>query len=612
MEEASSITSGSPVLSPERSNVSTPTNKSFRGYTHVIDQSPLGPYEEEDPLKSPEVRQGLASNVPTTTTPTPTTTTPTPTATTTTNTPITPNDLDVQTEGENENRSETLQSQITCVTPTPTRRAPRGIDHWATSTTRYLKISNINPRFPTADLYKYLAEVGDVEEYNTSRLLSDGICVISYFDLRDAIACYMKCKAEYNMWILQFCSPAYFDMLGVHTNRRGDNRSADVVCSVGSGPRLSKPAGPLYARLRDFGAIEKFKTLRRDKKPTFFVAFAEHRIASNVVDVLDGQYLMGYHLRATIFAPERSSGLDPFSVETKEELMLSYVDKPTGAQIYSPLPIRPVLDTNLGYGYGPATHNPIFPEARPASPGNHSDTESEDVCGDLFTDPRVLLPVSTPKPKLLPCKPDCVHRLAAERKLKSPTVFDNSLLLPGKNVIDLDRIARGLDTRTTVMLRNIPNKVDQATLKDYVDETSRGLYNFLYLRIDFRNICNVGYAFINFLDPLDIIDFVKEKSGTRWNKFNSEKVLDVTYANIQGIDQLVEKFRNSSVMDQDPAYRPKLFHSAGPMAGQEMTFPPANNILKKCRSVSAAQQIGLFAPKLQPGSKGIWRRRGTD
>ncbi|KAI5820212.1 RNA recognition motif 2, partial [Pyronema omphalodes] len=113
-----------------------------------------------------------------------------------------------------------------------------------------------------------------------------------------------------------------------------------------------------------------------------------------------------------------------------------------------------------------------------------------------------------------------------------------------------------LDTRTTVMLRNIPNKVDQETLKSYIDETSRGLYNFLYLRIDFRNICNVGYAFINFLDVIsNVLQFVKAKSGTRWNKFNSEKVLDVTYANIQGIDQLVEKFRNSSVMDQDPAYR---------------------------------------------------------
>lgn len=66
------------------------------------------------------------------------------------------------------------------------------------------------------------------------------------------------------------------------------------------------------------------------------------------------------------------------------------------------------------------------------------------------------------------------------------------------------------------MLRNIPNKVDQLTLKEYIDETSKGLYNFLYLRIDFRNICNVGYAFINFVDPIDIVDFVKAKSGTRW------------------------------------------------------------------------------------------------
>ncbi|KAI5790834.1 hypothetical protein FPQ18DRAFT_260158 [Pyronema domesticum] len=62
-------------------------------------------------------------------------------------------------------------------------------------------------------------------------------------------------------------------------------------------------------------------------------------------------------------------------------------------------------------------------------------------------------------------------------------------------------------------------------------------------------------------------------------------------------------------MDQDPAYRPKLFHSSGPLAGTEMEFPPANNILKKCRSISAAQQIGLFAPKLSAASKGVWRKR---
>ncbi|CAO1604063.1 hypothetical protein XANCAGTX0491_007629 [Xanthoria calcicola] len=68
------------------------------------------------------------------------------------------------------------------------------------------------------------------------------------------------------------------------------------------------------------------------------------------------------------------------------------------------------------------------------------------------------------------------------------------------NVVDINRIRKGADVRTTIMLRNIPNKIDQAMLKDIVDETSWGRYDFMYLRIDFANNCNVGYAFINFED----------------------------------------------------------------------------------------------------------------
>lgn len=51
--------------------------------------------------------------------------------------------------------------------------------------------------------------------------------------------------------------------------------------------------------------------------------------------------------------------------------------------------------------------------------------------------------------------------------------------LPKNNVVDIDRIALGLDTRTTLMLRNIPNKVDQQMLKDYVDVTNKNTYDFL-------------------------------------------------------------------------------------------------------------------------------------
>ena len=66
------------------------------------------------------------------------------------------------------------------------------------------------------------------------------------------------------------------------------------------------------------------------------------------------------------------------------------------------------------------------------------------------------------------------------------------------------------------MLRNLPNKIDQAMLKGILNETSFGEYDFMNLRIHFANDCNVGYAFINFVDPLAIIPFALARAGQRW------------------------------------------------------------------------------------------------
>jgi hypothetical protein len=106
------------------------------------------------------------------------------------------------------------------------------------------------------------------------------------------------------------------------------------------------------------------------------------------------------------------------------------------------------------------------------------------------------------------------------------------------------------------MLRNIPNRIDQPMLKQIIDDTSFGKFDFMYLRIDFTNNCNVGYAFINFQLPEDIIPFVMSIVGQRWA--NSDKVAEVSYATMQGRETLVQKFRNSSVMNEAPASRPKV------------------------------------------------------
>lgn len=53
-------------------------------------------------------------------------------------------------------------------------------------------------------------------------------------------------------------------------------------------------------------------------------------------------------------------------------------------------------------------------------------------------------------------------------------------------VIKLDFIAQGRDERTTVMIKNIPNKYTQKMLLHAIDKKFAKTYDFLYLPIDFK------------------------------------------------------------------------------------------------------------------------------
>ncbi|KAF2404154.1 hypothetical protein EJ06DRAFT_189693 [Trichodelitschia bisporula] len=179
-----------------------------------------------------------------------------------------------------------------------------------------------------------------------------------------------------------------------------------------------------------------------------------------------------------------------------------------------------------------------------------------------------------------------------------------------------ERIRQGLDVRTTVMIRNIPNKVDAAMFKDIIDESSWGKYDFSYLRIDFKNQCNVGYAFVNLIKPEYIIGLFDQLVGKRWNVYNSDKVAEMCYATIQGRDCLIEKFRNSSVMCEWAPHRAKLWYTEvdGQLCGSEAPFPGPTNLQKVRtrvlpfsrqmtdsqqlqRSKDNAAEIGLFPPR---------------
>ncbi|KAG2434774.1 hypothetical protein HXX76_007659 [Chlamydomonas incerta] len=137
--------------------------------------------------------------------------------------------------------------------------------------------------------------------------------------------------------------------------------------------------------------------------------------------------------------------------------------------------------------------------------------------------------------------------------------------------LDAVKIRSGEDKRTTLMIKNIPNKYTQKMLLATIDEQFRGTYDFFYLPIDFKNKCNVGYAFINMINPFDIIALVERFNNRRWERFNSEKVCSISYARIQGRAALVAHFQNSSLMHEDKRCRPILFTANG----TETTDPDA-------------------------------------
>ncbi|CAN1847205.1 Protein MEI2-like 5 [Linum perenne] len=105
-----------------------------------------------------------------------------------------------------------------------------------------------------------------------------------------------------------------------------------------------------------------------------------------------------------------------------------------------------------------------------------------------------------------------------------------------------------------------------------IDEKHRGTYDFIYLPIDFKNKCNVGYAFINMVSPSHIIPFYEAFNGKKWEKFNSEKVASLAYARIQGKTALVNHFQNSSLMNEDKRCRPILFRSDGQELVDQVEF----------------------------------------
>eukprot|EP00931_Biecheleriopsis_adriatica_P108112 TRINITY_DN82450_c0_g1_i1.p1 TRINITY_DN82450_c0_g1~~TRINITY_DN82450_c0_g1_i1.p1 ORF type:complete len:354 (+),score=72.66 TRINITY_DN82450_c0_g1_i1:92-1063(+) len=166
---------------------------------------------------------------------------------------------------------------------------------------------------------------------------------------------------------------------------------------------------------------------------------------------------------------------------------------------------------------------------------------------------------------------------------------------------------------TTAMLRNLPNKYMRDKLVARLHECGfKGDIDFLYLPIDFRNKCNVGYCFINFRTEKAYGRFKDEfhgmQSGRKLPGFNSKKVLEVSPARVQGLQPNILRLQGSPVMTQVEGERewlPVLLDETGRLVDFPMFTPKADEALP----IEKGYHDGATGWHQAKSQKGIPRRR---
>ena len=140
-------------------------------------------------------------------------------------------------------------------------------------------------------------------------------------------------------------------------------------------------------------------------------------------------------------------------------------------------------------------------------------------------------------------------------------------------IVNIENIIKGSENRTTVMIRHIPNRYNYQTLQNEIDVVCKDKYDFLYLPIDSENDCNLGYAFINFINPLHIVRFYEMFKSRKWLYYNSFKECDLSFAKFQGKTALTSNYeKNMNNINIDKRKIPMIF---------DIKYPPKIELLKK-------------------------------
>jgi hypothetical protein len=326
---------------------------------------------------------------------------------------------------------------------------------------RLLRFFNI-PRNTDAVLFTDLCKTfGDIFSVHRAKIETMGYAYIAYCDMRDAVKAFngfpqLKLPG-YGSIRVEYVQPAEFERLSMNCN-------FDALYLCGRSKVLVTANNQtelgfyLPRKATEFGDVRDIQLVSGGNETATYVCdFYDVRAAANFVAVYGNPSLPSQPFTASFVNVSNTSNSANTSV---------YSATTTGSEPSS-------------------TKSRRKQSSRTTS---STDERLPDYVEDLIDEPVLTSSLTDPTTKV----EDKLKHGSLDAKtaaLTTPKTYEDYKLdelgvvtkadVPKNNVIDLRRIAQGLDTRTTLMLRNIPNKVDQKMLQEYIDVTNRNTYDFL-------------------------------------------------------------------------------------------------------------------------------------
>ena len=119
--------------------------------------------------------------------------------------------------------------------------------------------------------------------------------------------------------------------------------------------------------------------------------------------------------------------------------------------------------------------------------------------------------------------------------------------------LEINNIISQKDKRTTLMIKNIPNKFNQEYILNIINQNFKGTFDVFVLPTDINKFKNFGYAFINFTSSYYIPYFYFMFNGNMWFGTNSQKICELAYSKVQGKEALLDHYPSKIVFYNDEA-----------------------------------------------------------